>query len=430
VRVLLFKKEGEMNKMKLTRNAIDVSVAQKIIASHIQTLQTETVPLTKSVGRRLGTDIFATHNVPHFTKSEMDGYALRAVDIQGASADHPIFLQVNQTIPCGIVPALPVKQGQASRIMTGAPVPSGADTVVMFEMTEEQKQENDAVTVLAILKEVPKGSNVSEIGEEIREHDFLMERGRRIQAGEIALLATFGFHRIPVYRKPRVAIFTTGSELLSVDQPLEIGKIRNSNLYMLYSLVKEAGGEVITMETIPDHVDQARELIYQTIEKADLIITSGGVSVGDYDIMAQLFDRWKGELLFNKLKMRPGSVTSVGILDRKFVFGLSGNPGACFVGFELFVRPVINGMQGKENPFLEPFTAHLSGDYRKENAYTRFVRGKTFIHDGKVYVKQIGKDRSSITLSIKDADCLIVIPPGNGVYDGELVTALRLYETK
>jgi len=412
--------------LKFNRNAIEVAVAQGMVASYIRTLETETVPLIESVGRRLATDIFATHTVPHFTKSGMDGYAVRAEDVQGASSSKPILLKVNQTIPCGVVPCLPVEHGQAAKIMTGAPLPSGADTVVMLELTEERRLGEE--TVVAILMEVAKGRNVSAIGEEIQDHDFLLETGRKIYAGEAALLATFGFHQVPVYRKPKVAIFTTGSELLDVDQPLELGKIRNSNQYMLYSLVKESGGEIYAIESIPDNVAQAKEMVNQTIGKADLIITSGGVSVGDYDIIAQLFDEWNGKRLFNKIKMRPGSVTTAGILDGKFVFGLSGNPGACFVGFELFVRPVIYGVQGKKNPFLSSFNAYLGGDYTKGNEHTRFVRGESFIRDGKVYVRQVGKDQSSVTLSIKDANCLIVIPPGDGVMDGELVTALRLYK--
>ncbi|KEO83778.1 gephyrin-like molybdotransferase Glp [Tumebacillus flagellatus] len=454
--------------MKFNRPTVEVATAQKLLLRHVKELEAERVPLLQSFGRTLAEDVRATHPVPHFVKSGMDGYAVRAADIQGATPEQPAVLRVNQLIPCGAVPALPIGPGEAARIMTGAMLPDGADTVVMFEMTEERVVEKndtgDTVPVNAtstnamntnatstnatstnatsmnatsnvnhvqetyafIFKEVPLGRNVSQIGEEMSEGELLLERGRTIQAGEAALLATFGFSTVPVVRRPRVAILTTGSELLAVEDPLQPGKIRNSNRVMLAALVESAGAEVMALQSVPDDVDQARTIVRDWMTRADVVLTSGGVSVGDFDIMADLLDTWDGNLLFQKVEMRPGSVTSAAVRQGVFLCALSGNPGACFVGFELFVRPVLHALQARRNVLPAPFTARLRGDYPKANIYARYLRAKTTFADGMIYVEPAGQDRSSVTVSIKESDCLIVIPPGGGVSDGDLVTALRL----
>jgi molybdopterin molybdotransferase len=410
--------------MKFNRPSVEVTQAQQLLAAHVKPLSSERVPLLQSFGRRLAEEVHATHPVPHFKKSGMDGYAVRAADIEHATPERPALLEVNQVIPCGSPPSRPITAGQAARIMTGAPLPEGADTVVMFEMTEERQE--DGKTLVAIFKNVAQGRNTSQIGEELSEGDFLLERGRTIGAGEAALLATFGCDTVPVVRRPRVAILTTGSELLPVEAALQPAKIRNSNRYMLAALIESAGGEIVTLDAVPDDVELARAFVGEQMVKADLIVTSGGVSVGDFDIMADLLDRWDGELLFNKVEMRPGSVTSAAVRDGVFLCALSGNPGACFVGFELFVRPVLNGMQARQEIWPTTFTARLQADYPKGNIYARYLRGRMILRDGVVYVEPVGKDQSSVTVSIKDADCLILIPPGGGVLSGETVTALRL----
>ncbi|WP_409341500.1 gephyrin-like molybdotransferase Glp [Paenibacillus sp. MBLB4367] len=411
--------------MKVNRKAIGVCEAQRKIRSYIRLQHSVSVELQQAFGRRLAEDITASHPVPRFVKSGMDGFAVKSEDLYGATVEHPVILEVNQTIPCGSVPGLPVKKGQASRIMTGAPLPSGADTVVMFEMTEDRII--DGKPFVSIQKEAIKGKNVSHIGEEIEEKEFLCGRGSRINAGEAALLATFGHDKVNVFAKPRVAIFTTGSELLAINEPIAPGKIRNSNLFMLSSLVQEAGGELVYTAVLPDTKEEAKTMIYDTLDRAQLIITTGGVSVGDFDLMADFYAELQGQLLFNKVAMRPGSVTTAGVADNTLLFGLSGNPGACFVGFELFVRPVLYAMQGKQEPYPLQFQAYLKGDFTKASGYTRYVRGKTTFAHGCVFVEPVGKDQSSVTVSIKDADCLILIPPGgNGKQDGELVEAIKL----
>nr|WP_330218822.1 molybdopterin molybdotransferase MoeA [Brevibacillus choshinensis] len=308
--------------------------------------------------------------------------------------------------------------------MTGAMVPQKADAVIMLEMTDDFEEQG--ITYITIKKEIHPGQNLTPIGQ-ITKGDCVLQKGVEIRAGEIALLATFGLSYVKVYKRPTIAIFATGSELLPLEAPLCSGKIRNSNSYMLAALIQEAGGIPLLMGSIPDEADKAQALILEAFSAADFVITSGGVSVGDYDILVDIFQNWEGKMLFNKVAMRPGSPTTAGVWNDQFLFALSGNPGACFVGFELFVRPVILGMQGIQNRYMRDFTAFLGEDFKKVNAFPRYVRGKSYISDGKVFVKPAGIDQSSVTVSIKDSDCLIKIPPGSkGMLQGELVSVLLI----
>lgn len=411
--------------MRFGRTAIKVAEAQARIAPFIHPGDTEQIALADSSGRYLAEDVTATHDVPHFRRSGMDGFAIRAADTRGATRERPVLLEVIETVPCGDVPTTEVATGQATRIMTGAAVPEGADAVVMFEMTDAVEREGKVYT--AVKKEIAPGDNVTATGQEVQKGTMLLEKGRRINAGEAALLATFGYDTLSVYRQPTVAIFATGSELLPVGEAIRPGKIRNSNSYMLANQVENAGGIPYVQQILPDVVDEAEEAIFNALQTADMVITTGGVSVGDYDILVDILAKWDGDVLFNKLMMRPGSPTTVGRWRDTFLFALSGNPGACFVGFELFVRPVIAGMLGRRERELQPFTAILGADFPKPGAFPRYVRGKMSSEDGQVVVRPNGVDKSSITVSIVDADCLIVIPPGGqGVRAGERVTALKL----
>ena len=211
----------------------------------------------------------------------------------------------------------------------------------MLEMTDSAEEQTKNVH---IKKQMKPGDNITPIGQEMIEGAVAVHKGSRIHAGVSAMLATFGMHKVPVYRRPKVAIFATGSELLNVDDPLEQGKIRNSNSYMIAGQVTEAGGQPFIMPIFGDDPNLIKPAVLEALEQYDMVITTGGVSVGDYDIMVDFFRNWGGRLLFNKIAMRPGSPTSVGVLNGKLLFALSGNPSAGFVGFELFVRPVIRGM--------------------------------------------------------------------------------------
>jgi molybdopterin molybdotransferase len=418
-------------KLRFGRNVISVEEARAALYEYVKPTETEAVPLSNSFGRRLATDVKADHPVPHFRRSGVDGYAVQSTDIAKASPDAPVILRVIERIPSGTVPQQYIQAGTAARIMTGAPVPDGADAVVMLEMTDSLQDDAfagvHAVKVM-IKKNVIAGSNITPIAGEVASEEPLIERGTRIGPGEAAILATFGFSEVQVYAKPRVAIFSTGSELLQVDQKLQPGKIRNSNSYMLAAQVEAAGGSAIIMPALSDDVTQVRAALEAVLSEVDLILTSGGVSVGDYDVLVDLFGRFDGKLLFNKVAMRPGTPTSAALWQGKLLVALSGNPGASFVGFELFAKPLIKAMLGSPSTAPEEYMAFLDVPYDKPSAYPRYVRGTTRVEAGSLWVRPAGIDKSSIMVSIKDADCLIRLPAGGQVFGrGECVT---VYSTR
>lgn len=417
---------GNQPKAKYNRRALSAAEGRRAILNRIRPLEALEVDLLEAVGRRLAEDVRTMTPVPHFRRSGMDGFAVRSADIEHATAHDPACLEVVEHIPCGVVPKLPVAKGQASRIMTGGMVPDGANAVIMLEMTETEAR--DGRECVLIRKTDARGANITPIGAEAGKGDVILKKGHLIGAGETAVLAAMGYSRVPVFRKPVVAVLSTGTELLQVHEPLVPGKIRNSNAYMLASQIRSAGADARLCGSIPDDYEQAKRIIDGLLSSGvDIVLTTGGVSVGDYDIMADFFLKWDGVTLFNKVAMRPGSPTTAGAWREKLVFGLSGNPSACFVGFELFVRPAIIAMQEGLNPEAKTVTAFLEENYMKVNAYTRYVRGEWQSHKGQNWVKPVGLDQSSASLSIKDANCLIVLPPTKtGYLAGELVEVIPL----
>lgn len=411
--------------LRFQRETLTVSEAQHKIAPFIVRTEPETVKLQDSFGRYLAQPIVATHDVPHFRRSGYDGYAVRAMDTQGASYNNPVELHVIETIACGSIPARNISGNEAARIMTGAAIPTGADAVIMLEMTDSAHLPSG--THVSIKREMKSGDNITPVGNEIAQGTMVIDKGKYIHAGTSALLATFGHTDVPVYRKPNVAIFATGSELLEVHAVLENGKIRNSNSYMIAAQVLAAGGHPSIMNVLADDVSTAVPAILAAMDEYDLVITTGGVSVGDYDVMVDLFDNWDGTLLFNKVAMRPGSPTSAGVRNGKLLFALSGNPSAGFVGFELFVRPVIMGMRGETLIKPKLSTARLAADFSKPSPYPRYVRGIYKIDQGSVWVEPIGPDKSSVIVSLLDATCLIVIPAGGrGSHYGDQVQFITI----
>ncbi|HJV46312.1 MAG TPA: gephyrin-like molybdotransferase Glp, partial [Bacillota bacterium] len=354
-------KQDKLN--RFNRAAVSLQEARRMILDQAKPAWQIEVSILESHGRRIAKDIYSNHPLPTFRRSGMDGFAVRSEDIQSATPQGPIHLKVIDSVPCGKVSSQIVLPGTAIRIMTGAFVPDGADTVIRFEQTEDFVVEGQAM--VAIKKAVDIGSNITNIGEEVKEGELLIQQGAIIGPGEIALLATYGYSRVPVYAKPRVGIISTGSELVEVGEPLAPGKIRNSNSYMIASQVTQAGGEPVILGTVSDDVEQTRELIDSSLEHFDVLITTGGVSVGDYDVMVDYFHQMDGNLLFNKIALRPGSPTSVGVIKNKLLFGLSGNPGACFIGFDMFVKPCLWAMQGQEVNLEPAYQAVLATDYPK-----------------------------------------------------------------
>lgn len=417
---------GRKDQKNFTRKAASVEEATRLVLDRVQMMPTEEVPLIQSIGRTLASDLIAPHPVPHFRRSGMDGFAVIAADTEKATVGAPVTLSIVDNVPAGCVSAKVLQSGQCIRVMTGAAVPEGADAVIKYEMTAEEAATDGEVRCL-VKGAVATGENVSPVGIEIGEQETVLSRGVRIGAGEVALLAMFGIHKVTVYRQPRVAVLATGSELLRVQDALEPGRVRNSNGYMLAALIVSLGGIPVQMEQVPDDADIAKQMIRDALGEHDVVVTTGGVSVGDHDILYDLTQSWDGELIFNKVMMRPGSPTTFGIWQGKPVFALSGNPAACYVGCRLFLRPTLRGMMGAELSPEPRVQATLTVDYVKSDRFTRFVRGRMTEQDGKLMAAPVGPDMSSLTVSLRDANCLICLPGSpDGYLAGSLVELIPL----
>lgn len=386
---------------------------------------TESISFQESYGRVLAEDLIATHPVPPFSKSPYDGFAIRASDTFDASSENPIEFIVTEHIGAGSRSRKPVERYEAVRIMTGAEIPQGADCVAMFEVCKAYKE--NGVDKMSLTTSMQPGENIIEKGSETVKGQLLASAGKKLNPGIQALLATFGYDKIDVYKKPVVGIYATGSELLNVDQPLEPGKIRNSNAYMVAAQVERAGGKPEYLGQLKDELDASLHAIKEAMERVDILITTGGVSVGDFDLLPEIYKRLDAEVLFNKVAMRPGSVTTVAQKNGKFLFGLSGNPSACYVGFELFTRPYLNSLLGKKAPYLKAIQAELNTDFPKPNPFTRFVRSKIFYENGKVKIEPAGIDKSGVVTSLAETNALMVLPGGTKGYLGkDPVTAILL----
>ncbi|AXF56937.1 gephyrin-like molybdotransferase Glp [Salicibibacter kimchii] len=398
--------------MVAKRKPMPVAEAVQAVMNVGNEAKKEAIPLANSYGRVLAEDLVGDHDVPSFDRSPYDGFAIRAEDSTGANRNRPVHFQVVGEIGAGTVFPRAVQAGEAVRIMTGAKIPAGCDAVVMLELADEHNSDE-----MSIKRALSPGDNISFQGEDTKKGTPLVPKGTSIDPGVIALLATFGYAEVPVAIRPRVGIIATGSELLEVHEPLEPGKIRNSNAYMMAAQVERTGGEPVLLGKLPDDLDACIEAVSSALQEVDMLITTGGASVGDYDYVPDIIERLGGNPLFNKVAMRPGSVTTVAEIDGKLFFGLSGNPSACFVGFELFVRPILRRSLFFEKPHLKRTKATLGKDYPKPNPFTRFVRATLEEDDGRFVAKPGGLDKSGSVTSIAGADVLIALPGGSRGYE-------------
>ncbi|MDP4156007.1 MAG: molybdopterin molybdotransferase MoeA [Bacillota bacterium] len=408
------------------RTPISIAEAVQKVMEHQCSGKTELVSIDESFGRFLAEDLTATCDVPHFNRAPYDGFAIRSIDSSAASLNNPVEFEVIDHIGAGMVSKKVLKDKEAVRIMTGAMMPEGSDAVVMFEVA--QSSEKNGKPYMTIKRNVKAGENVSFIGEDAKEGQILVKKGTVINPGIQAMLATFGYASVPVARKPVIGLFATGTELLEVNEPLVPGKIRNSNSHMIAAQIVRAGGIVNYLGKLPDEFDTCFNAVKDALEKVDLLMTTGGVSVGDFDYLPEIYEKLGAEVLFNKVAMRPGSVTTVAEYNGKLLFGLSGNPSACYVGFELFARPIIRRMLCSEKPHLRKEKAILDTDFPKANPFTRFVRSRYTITDGKLQVSPSGLDKSNIIMSLSGANSLMILPGGTRGFESGTDVEILLLE--
>ncbi|MDE8672629.1 molybdopterin molybdenumtransferase MoeA [Priestia aryabhattai] len=398
-----------------SRTPISIPEAIEKVMTYKRKGSIERVSITESYGRYLGEDIIADQNVPHFNKSLYDGFAVRAQDCVEVSNEHSVEFEVVGEIGAGSVFEEEVKPFQAVRIMTGAQVPHSCDAVVMLEVTKSYEKEGK--TYMALSRRASKWEHIALKGEETKKGDVLVSKGTRINPGVTAFLATFGYADVAVVKQPVVGVLTTGSELLDVNEPLEPGKIRNSNSYMALAQIVRSGGIPKYLGKLEDDFDRCYEAVEKALEEVDILLTTGGVSVGDYDYLPAIYEKLGANVLFNKIAMRPGSVTTVAERNGQLLFGLSGNPSACYVGFELFVRPIVRSFLHSPAPHLHKTKAVLNGRFKEPNAFTRMVRGEITDEGGRLLVTPVGMDKSGAISSLAAANGLIVLPGGKHGYD-------------
>ena len=372
-------------------------------------------PLLDALGLVLAEDVAADHDVPPFRNSAMDGYAVRGDDVASA----PVELRVVGEIAAGGFPQGEVGPGEAMRIMTGAPMPAGADTVVRFEDTDNA---SDVVTITAA---TPRGMAVRQAGEDVRKGETILTKGAVLRAAEIGLLASDGRASVRVRKRPRVAVFSTGDEIVDLDAPLEPGQIRDSNRYTLASAIRASGAEPWVRGIVRDSPDALRSALREA-GAADAIVTSSGVSVGDHDHMKPVLAEL-GTIDFWAIAIRPGRPLAFGELKdgerRVPIFGLPGNTVSALVTFELFVRPALLRMQGRGNVARPRAKARLLDPVDKPDFLRVFARG---IHDPDAgTVRLTGPQGSGILRSMSLANCLIDLPVGpSRIEKGETVDVI------
>ena len=378
----------------------------KILMDAISPQGYETISTLNAHNRVLYEDIISPENVPPFRKSPFDGYAFIASDSKNASEISPVELEISEEIAAGDNWNIPISSGYAAKILTGAPVPEGADVVVKYEETDFDKER------VFIKREYTPG-NICPIGEDVSVGEKIARSGDRISPAYVGILAGLGITEIKVYKKPRCTLISTGSELLSIEDELKPGKIRNSSVYTLKSHLKTQGFECDLAGIVEDDADKISEKIISEFETHDVVITTGGVSVGDYDLIPEIAKNIGADILFWKLKMKPGGSVLAAKYDDKLLIGLSGNPAAAFVSLLTLVLPALKKLGGDGNYQTELIDAHLLYDFKKKSPVLRFVPSKALFKDGRINADLTSNSGNGMLSPLFSCDCIAVIPPGS-----------------
>jgi molybdopterin molybdotransferase len=414
---------------------ISVEEALNRILHHVRVLEPERKPILDCLGQVLAEDVYSTIDIPPLDNSAMDGYAVRAEDTSGASGLSPRYLAVVGEVAAGSMPEKEVRSGTAIRIMTGAPLPRGADAVVRFEDTDEveRKSSRSDLSSIGILCEAGKGLNVRCRGEDIAREQLVLKGGELLRPQEIGILASLGRSNALVIRRPVVAILATGDELIGVDQPLTPGKIHDSNTYTIAAEVSRYGGIPRILGIGRDSVESLTEKIGEGLD-ADMLVTTGGVSKGDYDMVKDVLAE-HGEIGFWTVRMKPGKPLAFGVMKKnegeseKKVphLGLPGNPVSSMITFEQFARPAILKMMGKRSLAKPTVRAVMDDDVPNTDGRRMFARVSVSQRDGEYHASLTGPQGSGILTSMAKANGLAIVPEGSeGVRAGEKVEVQML----
>lgn len=405
----------------MLKKNISLEEAQEILLENCLIKDRERVDLSESLGRVLAEPIRAAEDIPPFARSPYDGFAFRAEDTLRATAAAPAMLEVVGEVAAGGFYRGEITAGQTVKILTGAPIPAGADAVLPFEKTRLDGKR------LQVFAPVRAGTNVVPKGEDVSKGELLAEPGSLITPPLTGLLASLGISTVGAYQRPKIAIISIGDELVEISEPLVPGKIHNSNSYTLANYCRELGAEPVIIGTARDRVEEVAALLEIGLNTADMVITSGGASVGDYDVTGRAFAAAQAEMLYWKIRIKPGSPTLAAVKNGKVLLGLSGNPAAVMVTFQLTATAFIKKMSGRNNYLPHKVDALLKRDFDKVSPTRRFLRGRLLYEAGTLFVDASASQGNGVLRSAVGCDVLAEIPKGSGaVKAGQKLTAYLL----
>ncbi len=390
--------------------SLSVEAALQGILAHVQPLPARPAALDETLGRVLAEDIQASENLPPFPNSAVDGFAVRVADVAAATREHPARLKVLADAPAGTVVRCEVMPGTAVRIMTGAELPPGTEAVVPVEETASTPRE------VQVFRSIGAGLNLRLAGEDVRAGERVLAAGTVIRPAEIGLLAALGRVEVPVVPAPRVAVLTTGAELVEAGAKPGPGQIRDANIHGLGAQVLAAGAVCMPFPRVPDTREAVEKALRDALASCDVVLTNGGVSVGDYDFVRETLDRLGAEIVFVQVAQKPGRPLAFWMLEGKPVFGLPGNPVAAMVCFELYVRPALRKLMGCTELFRPRATAQLTEDYRKgaKDARTHWLRVRLQPSAEGWVALRIGPQGSGILSSMTKSNAIAEIPAASG----------------
>ncbi|HOM69647.1 MAG TPA: molybdopterin molybdotransferase MoeA [Smithellaceae bacterium] len=381
---------------------ISVGKALKTILASARLMGTEKINILDAQRRAIAENIYAGRDIPSVDNSAMDGYALRAADTRGATPKKPVWFKIIEEIPAGKIPRKKLRSKEAARIMTGAIIPGGADAVIRQENTRREGN------LVAVLTPVARKTDIRFAGEDVRKGELVIHKNSVMGAAQIGMLAALGKKSALVYKKPRVAIMATGDELVDIDTNPSPGKIVNSNSYSLATLVDDCGGVPVILGITRDNKSALKQK-FSTALKNDVIISSGGVSVGDYDLVKDIMVNMGNSMYFWQVAMRPGKPLAFGAIKGVPLFGLPGNPVSTMVSFEQFVRPYLLKIQGHRNIFRPVLKAISAENLEKKAGVKNFLRAIVKREKDKYIVKTTGNQGSGILKSMVTANALIIL---------------------
>lgn len=388
---------------------MEFETARALLCARTAPVETERVALEEAYGRVLAVPLCAAENVPAFDRSPYDGYALRSADIAGAGRETPVTLRIVEEIAAGAVSHVPVTAGTCVKILTGAPIPPGADCVEMYEKTEFTAE---TATFFAPRR---AGENIIRTGEDVRAGAVLAAAGSVIDAGLAGTLAAQGCGAPLVYKRPRVALLSTGSELVEADEKPGTGKIRNSSRYMLSAALAALGCEAVYYGIAGDIESEIAARLDRALNECDAAVTTGGVSVGDYDKTPAAMERAGCEILTHGVALKPGGACCYGLRDGKPVAALSGNPASAMTNFHAIAASALRRLAGRGDYEPRAVTVMLAADFQKKSPLTRLVRGSLELGDGRVVLRPADNQGNVVVSSLIGAQVMAVIPAGSGV---------------